>query len=96
MQNDFIYCLYVFVCVNNVICSQVELSFFFHAYNHFNYFTTDTLFYGLTDVLLSSGRLASLVILAWSHFICRHNLSSVLLFMVLFKLFSFCYEFVLF
>lgn len=65
VQNDFIYCLYVFVCVNNVICSQVELSFFFHAYNRFNYFTTDTLFYGLTDVLLSSGRLASLVKLFW-------------------------------
>lgn len=53
--------VYVFVCV----CQQCHMFsgrtvFLFHAYNHFNYFTTETMCYGLTDMLLSSGRLASL------------------------------------
>lgn len=59
VQNDFIYCLCVFVCVNNVICSQVELSFFFTRITIL-IILLQKLCYGLTDMLLSSGRLASL------------------------------------
>lgn len=58
--------VYMFLCVSTMsyVLRSNCLSFFTRI-TVLIFFTTDTLFYGLTYVLLSSGRLASLVKLFW-------------------------------
>lgn len=58
--------VYMFLCVSTMsyVLRSNCLSFFTRI-TVLIICTTDTLFYGLTDVLLSSGRLASLVKLFW-------------------------------